>query len=164
MTLFAYLSSWSSDPSARSAKDLCRPGGKPESAPTHARWRTAKYLAPAVLAGAFLFSGAGHAQQQRQRENMPPQNAAGSEQIQIDTGKATETLFSATNAYRTENKIKELVWNNPLWQAAQQYAEFLAANKTYGHQADGKTPQQRADEKDYRCPVSENTFLSLIHI
>ena len=46
--------------------------------------------------------------------------------------------MSAVNAYRAENKIGELTWNNTLWQTAQHYAEFLAANKASGHGADSK--------------------------
>ena len=38
-------------------------------------------------------------------------------------------------------------------QTAQHYAEFLAANKARGHEADGKIPQQRTEEKGYPCPA-----------
>lgn len=120
------------------------------------RWRCfARYAASALFSGTLLMPLAGHAEQP---EYAPQQAVGEAGQIQIDAGKATETVFSATNAYRTENKIRELTWNNPLWQAAQEYAEFLAANKASGHEADGKTPQQRADEKGFRCPVVENVY------
>ncbi len=86
-------------------------------------------------------------------------NAQGvARRIDIDAGKATETIFSATNAYRVENRIKELEWNNALWRAAQGYAEFLAENQATGHNADNRTPQQRAEAQGYRCPVTENVF------
>ncbi len=119
------------------------------------QWRkAAKYLASALFAGAAFLPFASHAQQQ----DYAPQTGGGSQQIQIDTGKAAETVFAATNAYRTQSQIGELAWNNPLWQAAQQYAEFLAANRASGHDADGKTPQIRAGEQGYRCPVLENAY------
>ena len=120
-----------------------------------ARCAAKRYLAAVFFAGAALLPLAGQAEEQ---QDQPPQASAGSQQIPINSGKAAEAVLSAVNAYRAENKIGELAWNNTLWQTAQHYAEFLAANKASGRGADGKIPQQRAEEKGYPCPVAENTY------
>jgi uncharacterized protein YkwD len=120
-----------------------------------ARCTAKKYLAAVFLAGAVLLPLASHAEEP---QDQAPQASVGSQQIPINSGKAAEAVLSAVNAYRAENKIGELAWNNTLWQTAQHYAEFLAANKASGHGADGKIPQQRAEERGYPCPVAENAY------
>ena len=120
-----------------------------------ARCTAKSYLAAVFFAGMALLPLASHAEEPR---DQAPQALAGSQQIPVNSGKAAEALLSAVNAYRAENKIGVLAWNNTLWQTAQHYAEFLAANKASGHGADGKIPQQRAEERGYPCPVAENTY------
>jgi uncharacterized protein YkwD len=118
------------------------------------RRRSVKCFVAALFTG-LLFSWAAVAQTGSVTQ---PAVATGSQQLSIDTNKAVEAVFSGTNAYRTEKSVKELEWHDALSQAAQQYAEFLAANKASGHVADGKNPQTRAQEQGYKCPVSEDAF------
>lgn len=78
--------------------------------------RTAKRCIAAVFfAGAALLPLAGKAEE---RQDQPSQASGKSQQIPINSSKAAEAVLSAVNAYRAENKIGELAWNNTLWQTA----------------------------------------------
>jgi uncharacterized protein YkwD len=66
-------------------------------------------------------------------------------------------IVERTNEFRKENDLQAVARNEELTKAALQFARFMAETDEYGHQADGKTPAERAKEVGYKyCVVREN--------
>lgn len=71
--------------------------------------------------------------------------------------KAAKELFDATNRFRADEKRTELKWNPRLAEAAESFVKFMASTDRYGHEADGKSPAERAKERKYDyCALAEN--------
>ena len=87
------------------------------------------------------------------------------QEIKIDNARLGVLVFNATNAYRESNHLPRLKLglHAPAGDAAQKYAEYLAQNNSSGHEADGKTPEQRIVAAGGKvCAFAENveTFSS----
>lgn len=66
-------------------------------------------------------------------------------------------VLAGTNELRHENGLPPLRRNAQLARAAHDLADFMAKRDEYGHDADGRTPTQRARAAGYRdCMVAEN--------
>ena len=66
-------------------------------------------------------------------------------------------VVQQTNRFRAQNKLAPLQVDRTLAQAAQRFAEFMASNDLYGHEADGRAPADRARAEGYDyCAVAEN--------
>jgi uncharacterized protein YkwD len=74
-----------------------------------------------------------------------------------DVALAAKRVFEATNRFRKEEGRSELKENPQLTEAAGYFAKFMASTDKYGHEADGKTPAERAREYKYDyCGIDEN--------
>jgi uncharacterized protein YkwD len=66
-------------------------------------------------------------------------------------------VLAGTNELRREHGLPALRRNAQLARAARDFADFMAQRDEYGHEADGRTPTQRARAAGYRdCMVAEN--------
>lgn len=71
-------------------------------------------------------------------------------------------IVEMTNAFRKENELGALKPNAALAAAARAFAEYLGRSGTFGHEADGRKPAERALAQGYRyCTVAENLALNL---
>jgi uncharacterized protein YkwD len=74
-----------------------------------------------------------------------------------DVALAAKQVFEATNRFRREEGRSELKENRQLAEAAGSLTRFMASTDKYGHEADGKTPAERAREYKYDdCGIAEN--------
>lgn len=74
-----------------------------------------------------------------------------------DADKVTQQIIEQTNEFRKEQKLPAVKENKELIAAAKYFVEFMASTDKYGHEADGKTPAERAKEHEYDyCLVLEN--------
>jgi uncharacterized protein YkwD len=74
-----------------------------------------------------------------------------------DTAAAVKAIIDKTNAFRRENGLEKLAVNADLTLAARHFAEFMAANAKYGHDADGRHAEERAVKVGYDyCLIGEN--------
>jgi uncharacterized protein YkwD len=79
-----------------------------------------------------------------------PQKAA-------DVAMAAKKVFEATNQFRKGEGRSELKENAELKEAAAYFAKFMASTDKYGHEADGKSPADRARDHKYDfCGIEEN--------
>jgi hypothetical protein len=70
---------------------------------------------------------------------------------------AEERMMSLTNAFRQSQSLATLASSPTLAAAAQEFVRYMARTGHYGHDADGRTPRERAQAHGYRsCLVSEN--------
>jgi uncharacterized protein YkwD len=70
---------------------------------------------------------------------------------------ASVRVTSRTNALRRQNGLNEVVANDALTAAAAGFARHMARTGSYGHDADGRTPADRARAQGYDlCLVDEN--------
>ena len=73
-----------------------------------------------------------------------------------------QRIWVGVNAIRANAHVPPFTVEDPkLKQAVSKYAKFLASKHDKDgapaiHNADGKTPQQRANDAGFKCPVSEN--------
>lgn len=75
----------------------------------------------------------------------------------VDARAAVAVVVQKTNAFRAGNDLGPLAPDARLAEAAQRFAEYMAASDTYGHEADGRKPVQRAQAQGYEhCLVAEN--------
>jgi uncharacterized protein YkwD len=75
----------------------------------------------------------------------------------VNAPEAAAAIVRATNALRSQQAREELVWNRTLAAAAQDFATFMARTDRYGHEADGRRPVERAEQRGYdHCIVAEN--------
>jgi len=66
-------------------------------------------------------------------------------------------VLVGTNELRRGNGLPPLEANAQLARAAQAFADWMARHDDYGHEADGRSPTQRARAAGYRdCMVAEN--------
>jgi hypothetical protein len=75
----------------------------------------------------------------------------------VDEPGAVAWIVGETNAFRRANRVDALRMSPALETAARRFAEYMAANDRYGHDADGRTPAERARAHGYAyCAVAEN--------
>src|SRR5688572_11449134 len=85
----------------------------------------------------------------------PP--AAAAPATRADPVQAAERVIEATNAFRREAGLRELASDEKLAATARDFAQFMARTGKFGHDADGRTPSQRAAKHGYEyCLVAEN--------
>lgn len=76
---------------------------------------------------------------------------------QPDLEPVVQQIVERTNAFRKEQDRKPLKTSDKLTKAAQQFADYMARTGRYGHLADERTPDARAEAAGYEyCIVSEN--------
>lgn len=74
-----------------------------------------------------------------------------------DVAAAERALVLRANRFRHDEGAAALTVAPALVAAARQFADFMARNGRYGHEADGRTPVQRAQAQGYAwCLVAEN--------
>ena len=74
-----------------------------------------------------------------------------------DLQKVADLIVQKTNSFRKEQGLDPVKTNPKLTETAQDFAEYMAENDTYGHTADGRRPAERAKAHGYEyCLVSEN--------
>ncbi len=66
-----------------------------------------------------------------------------------DVEKAAASIVEQTNAFRKEQGLEAVKVNERLADAARKFAAFMAKELKYGHEADGKTPAERAAAAKY---------------
>ncbi|MEQ1648281.1 MAG: CAP domain-containing protein [Hyphomicrobiaceae bacterium] len=78
-----------------------------------------------------------------------------------DLPKTEAAIIAQTNSFRAENKLGALTSNPALMAAAQSFADFLARNGKFGHEADGRKHNERIRAAGYRyCVAAENLALN----
>jgi uncharacterized protein YkwD len=66
-------------------------------------------------------------------------------------------IVAATNAFRAEHHLPALSPSPLLERTARAFAEYMARSERYGHDADGRTPAERARAQGYDyCLIAEN--------
>ncbi len=71
-------------------------------------------------------------------------------------------ILEQTNEFRAQKRLPPVKTNHLLTNAARAYAEYLARTKTFGHQADGREPAERAKTAGYSyCQIAENLAMAL---
>lgn len=114
-----------------------------------------KHIATCLImtTGLLLSSSASAAQQSFERSldrGTPPEGDA-------DLDRVEKLIVERTNEFRKKHDRNRVQPNAELDDAAEYFAGFMARTDKYGHQADGHTPAERADEHGYDyCLVSEN--------
>jgi uncharacterized protein YkwD len=74
-----------------------------------------------------------------------------------DLAQAARLVMDGANALRASQRLAGLETDGQLDRTAAAFATFMAAGDRYGHEADGRTPLQRAQAQGYRhCIVAEN--------
>ena len=101
-------------------------------------------------------------------ENHPPERPPVREISEKDVGpyrpqktphlaEVSQRIAEFTNRLREEEKASPVTKSGQLQQTAQGFADYMADNDRYGHEADGKPPADRAKEQGYvLCIISEN--------
>jgi uncharacterized protein YkwD len=86
-----------------------------------------------------------------------PAGKSRAEQKKPDLDAAGQQVVERTNEFRRGHGLTELSASPELAQAASYFAGFMARTDRYGHEADGSTPSQRAQQHGYDyCIVGEN--------
>lgn len=79
-----------------------------------------------------------------------------------DLPQTEAAIVELTNAFRQEQRLGTVAPNKELAAAARWFADYLARTGKFGHQADGREPQERAAAHGYRfCMVGENLAMNL---
>jgi len=66
-------------------------------------------------------------------------------------------IVERTNKYRKSNDLPAVTSDDALTTCAQEFAQFMAKNDLFGHQADDRTPGERAKAAGYDyCVIREN--------
>jgi len=65
----------------------------------------------------------------------------------------SQISIDLTNEFRKEEGLGKLKQNDTLTATAQAFADFMARTGKYGHEADGRTPAERADAQGYDYAV-----------
>lgn len=82
---------------------------------------------------------------------------AGAQARKPDLEAVERAVLAGTNELRREQGKRALRGHAALAKAARGFADFMAQREEYGHEADGRTPTQRARAAGYRdCMVAEN--------
>ncbi len=75
----------------------------------------------------------------------------------VDIERVEQLVVEQINAFRAEQKLNKLAVDADLAEAAESFAAFMARTGKYGHEADGRTPSERAKAAGYQmCIVAEN--------
>lgn len=75
----------------------------------------------------------------------------------LDVSAVAARVVEATNRHRAAHGIPRVEANDALAAAAREFAAFMAKSDKFGHEADGRTPPERAGRHGYDyCFVSEN--------
>jgi hypothetical protein len=83
--------------------------------------------------------------------------AAATAQAAPDLDAVATGLLARTNDLRRDHDRPTLERNARLERAAREFADFMASHDEFGHEADGRTPTDRARAAGYRdCMVAEN--------
>lgn len=73
------------------------------------------------------------------------------------TAEVEKAIFEKTNRFRAKHQLPALSTDDELTKAATEFAEFMAESGKYGHQADDRTPADRAKAAGYKyCVIREN--------
>jgi uncharacterized protein YkwD len=84
-------------------------------------------------------------------------DAAAQQPRQPDIEAVERAILAATNALRAAHQQPALKLDARLERAAESFAKYMASRDEYAHDADGRTPAQRARAAGYRdCMVAEN--------
>ena len=76
---------------------------------------------------------------------------------QPDLARVAAIVVAETNRFRAAERLPEVGAQRALADAAREFAAFMARTDQYGHEADGRTPSDRATAHGYDyCLVSEN--------
>jgi uncharacterized protein YkwD len=76
---------------------------------------------------------------------------------EADVAKAADAIVAGTNAFRREHELPALRVNPKLEATAREFARYMASTNRYGHEADGRHPEDRAQAHGYGyCIVLEN--------
>jgi uncharacterized protein YkwD len=68
-----------------------------------------------------------------------------------------QLIIDRANRFRAEHGLPPVKPAPALTAAAEEFAQFMARNDKYGHEADGRTPVLRAEAHGYRyCLLAEN--------
>src|SRR3954463_10775826 len=112
----------------------------------------------ALLIGLSLyFSTRAQSRGEQDGQNSQVPSATAGQEKTADVSRAAKQLFDATNQVRREEKRSELKENRQLAEAAAYFAKFMASTDKYGHEADGKTPADRARGNKYEYGgIAEN--------
>jgi uncharacterized protein YkwD len=74
-----------------------------------------------------------------------------------DLAETVRRIVERTNQLRRAQRLPATANDAALTSAARQFAEYMARTERYGHEADGRTPAQRADAAGYAaCRLTEN--------
>ena len=88
---------------------------------------------------------------------LAPVEATAQQRQRADTAEAARTIVAQTNAFRRSQGLANTTRNTQLDEVARRFADFMARSDQYGHEADGRTPAQRAQAHGYDyCVVLEN--------
>ncbi|CAN5421839.1 hypothetical protein BH23VER1_BH23VER1_11360 [soil metagenome] len=83
--------------------------------------------------------------------------AGGGNAEEPDGAAVTDGVINATNRLRAEEGVPKLEREPVLDKAASEFARFMARTGKYGHQADGRSPSERAEAAGYEiCLMAEN--------
>jgi Cysteine-rich secretory protein family len=79
-----------------------------------------------------------------------------------DLSQTEIAIVEMTNTFRKERRLGEVKPNAALMAAAGVLAAYLAKTGTFAHEADGRSPAERAEAQGYHyCLVSENLAMNL---
>ena len=82
---------------------------------------------------------------------------AGAAHAKVDPAQVERQVVRDTNEFRKENGLEAAGPASALRRTAEEFAEYMARTDKYGHEADGRTPGERAKRGGYDwCRVSEN--------
>src|SRR5262245_53269249 len=74
-----------------------------------------------------------------------------------DVAKVAELIVTGTNEFRQHEDQRQLARNARLDETARYFARFMADSQKFGHEADGRRPDERAKQRGYDyCIVLEN--------
>ncbi|HUP98269.1 MAG TPA: CAP domain-containing protein [Usitatibacter sp.] len=75
----------------------------------------------------------------------------------MDVDRVEKIVVAETNEFRKEQRLTATAPETALRRTAEAFAAFMARTDKYGHEADGRSPGERAKSHGYDwCRVSEN--------
>lgn len=114
-------------------------------------------MKPAFLWMVSLALALGEAWAAEEETEVLPARKDGATQKVADLPLASRTIVERTNRFRAARKLSEVKVNPELTRTAEYFAQYMAKNDRYGHQADGQTPAERAAKNGYDyCLILEN--------
>lgn len=110
-----------------------------------------------LFALGFLAVGAVLAADRVEKGDRSPAKSTGAGTAEVQPAQVADAVVRLTNAFRQQQGRDTLTGDARLAAAAQAFAEYMARSGRYGHEADGRTPIQRAQAEGYDyCIVAEN--------